>query len=799
MIEKKNDEKPRIFHENRALYSNLATLHPVSDLRDKLPKSNLTISAFVLAIFISAFLLFAIQPMFAKMVLPQLGGSPGVWSVAMVFFQTMLLVGYAYANVLTRYVPLRAAVLAHSLLMAGVFLTLPFGISKNLGAPPSHHQVTWLVGVFTLSVGLPFFAVAGNGPLLQAWFARSGDDRAKDPYFLYAASNLGSFAALLLYPTLFEPVFSLSEQIRSWSMGFGFLVLLIGLAGFLVVGRKNDRTDLVTSEPGYAEKPEQPSQVNATTNMMFRKEKEIAGWIALAFLPSALLVAVTAHIATDIASAPFLWVLPLALYLLTFVLIFQEKPLVPMGSVARIMPLLAGAMLMMTLNKANISLVILLHLSFFVTASLLAHQKLYELRPEPSRLTAFYLWMSVGGVLGGLFSGLFAPMAFDRVVEYPLLICLAFLVHPKVRNARREALQKELLPVTLFSAAMIAVILATPANSPLGSWLTMISLYLSLGLVVCLFWRPLILLPLLVLALFDLNLVLPRMHQSVFYRSFFGVHRVSLIDDRFRILSHGTTVHGAERIFNDDGSPESGRPTPLTYYHPEGALAATLRNLPKRRGGRDLGLVGLGTGAQTCNGEISDRWRIYEIDAEVVRIATDPALFRFLTECAPGAEIFTGDARLTLGEETRTATREGRTPVLFDYLLVDAFSSDSIPAHLLTREAVALYLSRLRPDGVIVLHITNRHMALEDVVAAVASDLKLAIKINRRRDGPIDYDRAMPLTAVALARSADTLTPYTSTDGWDYPRVSNVRLWTDDYSNIPGAIWRHIRAEQNTH
>lgn len=797
MIEKKNDATHSIY-VTRALSSNFAILHPFSVIRDKFPESKLTMSAFVLAIFISAFLLFAIQPMFAKMILPQLGGSSGVWSVAMVFFQTMLLAGYAYANALTRYLPLRTAMITHNILMAVVFLTLPIGLSQDIGTPPPYHQATWLVKVFTQSIGLPFFALSGNGPLLQAWFAHSGHKRANDPYFLYSASNLGSFAALLLYPTLFEPVFTLSEQSRSWSFGFGFLTLLIGMAGFLVAGGNNNTKTIDSPDSEYSGLPERSSRIDASGNFTLPKERAIVAWTGLAFLPSALLVAVTAYITTDIASAPFLWVLPLTLYLLTFILIFRDKPLTQIGIVARIMPLIAGTMLVMTITRTNIALEIVLHLGFFLAASLLWHKRLYELRPEPARLTVFYFWVSVGGVLGGLFSGLFAPMAFDRIMEYPILVCLAFLLHPKVCNASREALGRELLPVSLISAAMIVVMLAKPAAVVSGASLPIISLYLSLGGMLCLFWRPLVVLPLLALALFDLNIALPRVYQTVFYRSFFGVHRVSLFDDRYRVLSHGTTVHGAERIFNDDGAPVSGRPAPLAYYHPEGALAATLQKLPRRPGGRDLGLIGLGTGAHTCNGEVSDRWRIYEIDAEVVRIARQASLFRFLSECAPAAAIVTGDARLRLGEEFQTATRESRTPVLFDYLLVDAFSSDSIPAHLLTREAVALYLSRLRPDGVMVLHITNRHMSLEGVVAAIASDLKLAIRVNRPRDAPIDYDRAMPLTAVALARSASTLAPYSPEDGWIIPEIGDARVWTDDYSNIAGAIWRQIRAPQRT-
>ena len=388
-------------------------------------------AVFTLAIFTSAFLLFAIQPMFTKMILPQLGGSPGVWSVAMVFFQALLLMGYLYAHLSTRYLSPRTAIFVHIGLLLITFTALPISIASGLGKPPAEGQAFWLIGVFTFSVGLPFFAVAGNGPLLQAWFARTRHKDAGNPYFLYAASNLGSFAALLLYPLIFETTLRLPQQSAGWSIGFVVLALLIAASGYIMwMTGTNQLTGVM-----------QPRRVAGP------KPRLIGQYIWLSFIPSALLVAVTAHISTDIAPAPFLWVIPLALYLLTFVLIFRDQQLVPTKVVIHLVPVLAGLVILSKIVVFDLFLNCAIHLGFFFVAALMYHQRLYNRRPPAEHLTQFYLWMSFGGVLGGIFSGLLAPHIFDRILEYPILIGLVMLAHPAVLNASRKELNREILPV----------------------------------------------------------------------------------------------------------------------------------------------------------------------------------------------------------------------------------------------------------------------------------------------------------------------------------------------------------------
>ena len=720
--------------------------------------------AFTLTVFVSAFLLFSIQPMFTKMILPLLGGTPAVWSVAMVFFQGLLLLGYLYAHVSTTYLSTRVAVGVHLLLLLATFVALPISVSTGLGEPPVEGQMMWLIGVFGLSVGLPFFAVAGNGPLLQAWFARTGHRQAGNPYFLYAASNLGSFAALLLYPVLFEITLRLPQQAFAWSAGFAGLVALIATSGSI--------TALTAMTPQTTEKSDAPALT----------VEQIAKYISLSFVPSALLVAVTSYIATDVASAPFIWIVPLALFLLTFVLIFRDEPLVPRELVNASVPILAGLILLSKFFVFNFLLAISVHLLFFFAAALMFHDRLYATRPRAERLTNFYLWMSFGGVLGGIFAGLLAPFLFSNILEYPILVSLVMLVHPAIRNASIAELKAQALPVAMIAVFAIAFFDATQGSGYLKSELPLEVLIVFASFTVIGAFRHNIIRAVLIPTTF----VLLAFHAdtifgSSFQRSFFGVYRISLNENgQFRVLSHGTTVHGAERVANVDGSPYQGPVVPLTYYHPGGVLAETIHLLHANPGGRDIAIVGLGAGAQACNGQPHDHVTYFEIDGLVEKIARDPKLFTFMEKCSPGANVVLGDARLTLADEAKT----------YDYLLLDAFSSDSIPVHLMTREAFKLYVSRLRENGLLVLHISNRHMELESVVAALAKDGGLAVKGKILANNSTELADPYPSSVMVVAKTSEVLSVFTTENGWNEPALHEVSVWTDDYSNIPAAIWR---------
>jgi hypothetical protein len=725
-------------------------------------------AVFTMAIFTSAFLLFAIQPMFTKMILPQLGGSPGVWSVAMVFFQAVLLLGYLYAHLSTRYLSPRTAIYVHVGLLLVTFIALPISIASGLGKPPAEGQAFWLIVVFTFSVGLPFFAVAGNGPLLQAWFARTRHKDAGNPYFLYAASNLGSFAALLLYPLIFETTLRLPQQSLGWSIGFVALALLIAASGYVL--------QLTMAEPKLG--------VIQSRSVAGPKKRLIGEYIWLSFIPSALLVAVTAHISTDIAPAPFLWVIPLALYLLTFVLIFRDQPLVPSTVIIHLVPILAGLVILSKVAQFNILLTCAIHLGFFFAAALMYHQRLYNLRPPVEHLTQFYLWMSFGGVLGGIFSGLLAPQIFDRILEYPILIGLVMLAHPAVLRASRKHFLTEISPIIGLGVIAAAAIYLFRDHDFISSGTYLKYLVALVCIVIIAFYvHQLARAALIVVALITSEISPAGVSNATYERSFFGVNKIFQTGrGQFRALAHGTTLHGAIRIRNPDGSAYTGPITPLTYYHLQGVLAQTLHLLPAQPNGRDVAVVGLGAGAHACNGASGDRWTYFEIDPIVIKIAKDPDQFGFLSHCAPAAKIILGDARLTLAKQQTSA---------FDYLLIDAFSSDTIPIHLLTREAIALYLSRLKSDGFLVIHISNRHLELQSVVAALARDANVAIKTRIQLTKPTSLGDPEPSAVAIFARLPEPLAKFTEEVGWKQPPNNNVSVWTDDYSNILGAIWRN--------
>jgi hypothetical protein len=723
-------------------------------------------------LFVSALLLFAVQPMFTKMVLPKLGGAPSVWSVAMVFFQVALLAGYAYAHLLARSLAPSHAALVHLVFLGIAAVTLPIGVASGFAAPPLHAIEMWLIALFAASIGLPFVALSASAPLLQSWFAVSGHKQAKNPYVLYAASNLGSFAALVLYPFLLEPTLSLHAQAQVWSVGFAMLGALVASAGLVIV--RVDTVPTITR-----------SKIAAPTLV------ERVAWTALAAIPSGLVIAVTAHITTDIAAAPFLWVIPLALYLLTFVALFRERPWITHTTTTWLVPFIAAIMSISVLGGdktfwlANIALNLV---GFFVLA-LLCHGELYARRPAPARLTEFYLWTSLGGVIGGVFAGLIAPNVFNNTWEYPILIAAAVLAMPGtfkggIRGFLREAGWLLAIAAPLAAAGLLVTErLSIVAGLPFQLWLIALA-----GLMIWMRNRPARLFALVVLAFVTTGFWQPGLKRIETARSFFGVHKVvETVDGTHRLLFHGTTIHGAARVRNTDGTPFVVQPEPISYYYPGGPFSDAVALARAAQGGlRHVAVVGLGTGTLACYKNAGEDWAFFEIDPEVVRIARDPQLFRFISECAPDAPIVLGDARLTL-----TASQ-----LHFNLIVLDAFSSDSIPVHLLTTEGFAGYLSRLDPHGVIVVHISNRHMELARVVSAVALTLGLVAFIKQdetAKDFLVDY-KANALIAV-LARSEFDLGDLPRKSGWRRIDPAGIAAWTDDYSNILDAIWRKKLAD----
>jgi hypothetical protein len=720
-------------------------------------------------LFLSALLLFAVQPMFTKMVLPRLGGAPTVWSVAMVFFQAALLGGYAYAHLVVRRLRLWLGALVHLGILAAAAATLPIAIAHGFGAPPTTNIAPWLIALFAASIGLPFMALAASAPLLQGWFAASGHAQARNPYVLYATSNLGSFAALIAYPFLIEPFLTLKEQAQLWSAGFAMLALLVAAASLSVARRPN-------VEAGSATIAAAPASARSARLI----------WAALSAIPVGLVIAVTSYITTDIASAPFLWVLPLALYLLTFVAVFRDPPWLRQETVARLVPIPIAVLAVSLLSGARQFwlVVVVVNLAAFVLLALLCHGELYRRRPTAALLTEFYMWVSLGGVVGGIFAALVAPQIFTLVYEYPILIVAAILVLPGMFAGGRQRIVSEVAPI--LGIAMLAILARFLFDVRLPGAAAYAFQFVLVGLAAIMLLqrqRPQRFLALVVLGFVLTGLWQPGFNRVAALRSFFGVHQVvETADGRFRLLNHGTTLHGAERIA--DTGPTAGiAPEPLTYYYRGGPISETIEAVRAARGTLPhVAVVGLGSGTLSCYKRSDEQWTFFEIDPAVVQIARDPQLFSYISACAPDLPVVLGDARLTLAASPRR----------YDLIILDAFSSDVVPVHLLTREAIGIYLARIEDGGAIVLHLSNRYMELGSVVAAVAAgeDLIAYFKDDdRAATEPFDYKTNA--SAAVLARKRADLGDLPNRPGWhEIKPEHDIRIWTDDYSNVLGAILR---------
>jgi hypothetical protein len=723
---------------------------------------------FSLTLFLSAFLLFLVQPMVGKMVLPLLGGTPAVWNTCMVFFQAALLAGYAYAHAGPLWLGLRAHAALHLGLLALALLMLPLALPPGLDPPRQSSPVLWLLGLLLLTTGLPFFLAAASGPLLQRWFASTRHLSAADPYFLYGASNLGSLLALLAYPALVEPNWPLPEQGLLWALGYASLVVLTCVCALCAC----------TVPPSLARPSPAVAPVEGEAPTTGRK----ARWVLMAFLPSSLMLSVTTYLTTDIAPIPLLWVVPLGLYLLTFILVFAPRQLLSPRAFRRGLPVAVVLVLLALLSEATEPLWLLLgvHLLGLFVVAMACHGELARDRPPAAHLTGFYLWLSVGGVLGGAFNVLLAPLLFPGVAEYPLalvLTCLA-LARPGARVARADVALPVALGLLTVALVLFGRVLVFPAASAHVEAMMRFGVMFALPVLVCYTFagRP-VRFGLGVGAVLVAGLLAPSVHGTIIHqeRSFFGVHRVAVDPTgTFRVLVHGNTVHGRERI-NRTGPAE-----PLAYYHREGPAGRVFAAFAKRRPAGRVALVGLGAGALAAHGRSGQEFTFYEIDPAVIHIAR--TYFSFLREAQADCTVVAGDARLTLADAP-----EG----YYDLLVLDAFTSDAIPTHLLTREALALYLSRLKKDGVLCFHISNRYLRLGPVLADLAADAKLLCRM--REDLFLSREQLAggrsPSVWVVLARRPEDLGELATNSFWVRvgPRPGKA-VWTDGFSDLLGAF-----------
>jgi len=721
-------------------------------------------------LFVSASLMFVLQPLFGKLLLPLLGGSPAVWNTCMVFYQMLLFFGYLYAHFLsTRFTALRQ-IQVHGLFLLISLLVLPVALPETMTPPTETNPTLWLVWVLFISIGLPFFILSTTSPLIQKWFSHVGHHTSHDPYYLYAASNIGSLLALLSYPFLIEPHIGLAAQKISWSAGY--IVLLCLIAGCAWVYRRNYQ----------AINEEQEQLISDVAPSTLTK----LHWLVLAFVPSSLLLGLTNFISTDIAAVPLLWVIPLALYLLSFVLVFSRWA----DEIHRISLWLQPVILLpfLALSFINPALLpywfdLILHLSAFFLAIMVCHGELAKGRPHAAYLTLFYLIMSFAGMLGGMFNSFVAPFIFNGIYEYPLMIIAALLLRPTEPG---ESWQDKLEQAAFPSLLLVFGFVLYANASDLGQYIDHIgtALILFAGLTYA-FRRQTIGFALLTaVVIFGIVGLRVYMSNTVYQeRTFFGVLSVRnsvLMDEqgnpeKYKELFHGTTKHGAQR----SGSHQL---EPSMYYSRPGPMGQLFKTFDAVDDQWQVGIVGLGAGALACYAKSQQQWTFYEIDPIVVEIAQNTDYFSYLKRCTPKAAMVIGDARLSLQSEPNNK---------FDLLVVDAFSSDSVPTHLLTQEALALYFSKLKPTGILAFHITNRHLDLKKVLADHAKRLQYAALIQQFKP-----KKEQPLVVATdwfvFAKNEQVLAPLyqQGLSTWQKSGLYfNMKPWTDDFTNIVG-IWK---------
>lgn len=709
---------------------------------------------FAFALFLSAFLLFVLEPMVAKTMLPKLGGTPMVWNTCVVFFQAALLAGYLGAHLVSRPGRPRWVPWLYPALLAGAVIALPLSFTR---VPASEdHPTAWLLGELVRVAIVPTIALSMSAPALQAWFSRTLLQGAEDPYFLYAASNAGSLLALLAYPTLIEPSLGLQPQTRVWAVGYVMLAVVVGACAIVALRHTVG-----------------PSPRRAATHTAFTARQRVR-WITLAFIPSSLMLGVTTYISTDIAAVPLIWVVPLALYLATFVVAFGQWAPGAGAAAERRLPLLATAVAVFMAAGAVVLIQfdMPLHLAFFTAVAMMCHGRLAGERPPAQHLTEFYLLVSFGGMMGGLFNTLVAPVVFDSVTEYPLLLVCACAVPTFYAREWPRADRTRDLGFAVMTAAATAVNLALLHHASAPTQLRVVVVGAIAVVVFAQARRPRRF-AMMVAALLLSSALTQRAYTTVLHaeRTFFGSYEVSVeTDGRFHALSHGTTLHGMQAL------DLSSRNEPLVYYHRSGPFGQAFERLPMLHDASDVGVVGLGVGSLAAYAGASQLWTFYEIDPAVERIARDPRYFRFLESCGSRCEVVIGDARLSLA----------RSEKRFDAIVLDAFSSDSIPLHLLTREAVNTYLQRLKPGGLLIFHVSNRYLRLGPALARLLQDRGLTtVEQAQAMDAADLKNGRFGSDWVIGSADAGSIGLLTSDPRWTIVNPPpRMRVWTDDYSNI---------------
>lgn len=716
------------------------------------------VPVFALALFTSAALLFWVQPLIAKMLLPLLGGVPSVWNTCIVFFQALLLAGYAYALLITQRLSLRNQAILHAILLLGAALVLPFALSSRMlsSLPTQKSPIIWLLTTLLVTVGPPFLLLSATAPLLQRWFSHTIHKSARDPYFLYAISNAGSMLALLAFPFLLEPTFAVRTQSVIWAAGYAGLVALIIACAISLNRRKAPTTH---SEVAVYE---------AMAPVGAAKRLE---WTLLAIVPSSLMLGVTTFIATDVASVPLIWIIPLALYLSTFILAFGKKQIIKPAVASILFPiaLLCLSGLIVLSPPVSLWVTIGLHLLVFFLAALVCHQRLAQSRPHVSNLPEYYLWIAVGGVLGGAFNALLAPLIFRTPIEYPIVIVMACLMRPVTGQEKATGKWFRIIFPLFILLMTYNLSLFAPRLGVFGRLEN--ALVLLVPLTLCFAFslqRPIVFGLALAAFMFGSIPYFNASDQTIATeRNFFGVWRVTTNPyEEFRRLYHGSTVHGVQL------KDESRKCEATSYYHKDGPVGQIFEVYNSKPTMKPVAAIGLGAGTIGVYSAQGQQWDFYELDPAIVRIASNPQLFTFLSDCTRASyRVILGDARLKLLEAP---------PGQYGLLVMDAFSSDSVPAHLLTTQALNLYLTKLAPDGIVAFHISNRYLDLEPLLSGLSRRVGLSAFI--RRDAAGNGTSKFASAWVVMVRNDAVLGPIASDSRW--ARLHGDKVWTDEFSNI---------------
>jgi SAM-dependent methyltransferase len=717
---------------------------------------------FSLATFVGSALLFLIQPMAAKMLLPIFGGSPAVWTAAMLFFQVALLGGYAFAHFSNLYLgPTKQRYIQIGFLLLAL-LTLPVTTHSSLfksfeaKATETSQPALLVFGLLLMTVGAGYFIVSSGSPVLQRWFATTKDPNAKDPYFLYALSNVGSMVGLFAYPFIIEPRFGLSEQAVLWRNGFIVLLGIFAICTFFIKAPEVESAE---------NKPEPPKAISWDQR---------SKWMFYAAVPSSLLLGATSYISSNIAPVPLIWVVPLAVYLLSFTLAFATKPLLKSAQLARILPILVVPLVFTQCIEATEPLVMLasFHVIILLVAGWMCHSLLAEQRPPATQLTEFYLWLSVGGAIGGLFNSLIAPHIFATYAEYPLAIVLACLVRPQPKP-----LSKDLVWFGAIAIISFVAMLAIKSTLPAGQLRAGLAIGIPLVAVFAAMDRVKVFAAGLGLIFVGVNFFQIAAPGQVLAtrRSFFGVHRVLESKD-YLSLVHGNTTHGRQSTI------EEFKNLPLTYYHPTGPIGQIFTKAPIMERVHKVGLVGLGVGSLAAYGKVGQDFTYFEIDPEVLYLARDSGFFSFLKDAKAKMTYVLGDARLTLAKEPDHS---------YDLLVLDAFSSDAIPTHLLTLEAIQMYERKLAPGGIIAMHISNRYLELAPVIALTCRKANLWAFNQVDAPSPSSEEERLGKTQsnwLVILRNPGERDNLWKPMYWnDIDIAPSVKAWTDDYVNVLGA------------